>query len=382
MANLDGRVIVVGGGIGGLAAAIALRRAGLAVEVYERAPRIEEVGAGLTVQPNAVLALRALGLDTAVVEAGRTVAGARVLRADGRVLSDVDTAAAYRETGAPAAGIHRGTLQRLLLQALGDDPPRCGRTAVSFEEDAGSVTVHFAEGGSATGVLLVGADGLRSAVRAQVLADGDPVYAGYTAWRGVAPETAATRVAGSSESWGRGRRFGILPIDGARVYWYATLNTPAGGRDASREALRALFAGWHAPVEALIEATPETAILRNDIFDRPPSPRWGQGRVTLLGDAAHPMAPNLGQGACQAIEDAVVLGHCLRGAADPAALRRYEDVRRPRANAVVTAARRIGALGQWENGAARAVRDALFRATPAAITRRQLVAAWRFTVPD
>ena len=316
---------MVGAGIGGLTAAIALRRAGLPVEVYERAPELLEVGAGLTLQPNALLALRAIGLEDAVRLAGHAQAAGRLLRSDGRVLAELPVQDVYRAVGAIAVGIHRGTLQSLLLDALVPVTPRCGRAAVRYEEESDRVTVHFAEGGSATGALLLGADGLRSAVRAQLLADGEPVYRGYTAWRGVAPPGAALLAAGA-ESWGCGRRFGMVPIDGGRAYWYAAVNAPPGGTETSRAVLRGLFAGWHAPVHTLVEATPEEAILRGDVFDRPPSSFWGRGRVTLLGDAAHPMTPNLGQGACQAIEDAVVLARCLAERCDAGALRRY---RRP-----------------------------------------------------
>ena len=374
-----GPVLVVGAGIGGLAAAIALRRAGRAVEVYERTPELLEVGAGITIQPNAVLALREIGLDGAVVAAGRRLASGSLRRADGRVLATFPAEEIYARLGAPAVALHRATLQRVLLDALGTERPRCGRTAMRYEGGDDGVTLHFADGGAARGSVLVGADGLRSVVRRQLLDDGDPVYAGYTAWRGVAPETPATRVEAGSESWGRGRRFGIVPIDGGRVYWYATLTIPPRGSDASQGTMLDLFRGWHAPIEAIIEATPPEAILRSDIFDRPPAARWGLGRVTLLGDAAHPMTPNLGQGAGQAIEDAVVLARCLAESEDPAAaLRRYEERRRKRAEAAVLASRRLGAIAQWEHKLACRLRDGVFRATPASVTRRRLAAAWAF----
>ena len=180
--------------------------------------------------------------------------------------------------------------------------------------------------------VVVGADGLRSAVRASLGIPGEIRYAGYTAWRGIAPFRTAGLLAG--ETLGCGQRFGLVPIAGDRVYWYATDNVPEGGREESERAkvrLAGMFSRWHAPIPALIEATPAAAILRNDISDRDPVDRWGAGRVTLLGDAAHPMTPNLGQGGCQAIEDALVLARCLarrrpgrgvaaplRGDADPA----------------------------------------------------------------
>lgn len=378
-------VLIAGAGIGGLSAAVALRRAGFAVELYERAPALQEVGAGITVQPNAIHALRAIGVGEAVEAAGCHLTAARLLRPDGRLLSAM-TEEVYNAAAAPAVALHRGTLQRVLLEALPGEGPRCGRTATGYELRPDGVTLRFAEGPPADGVLLVGADGLRSALRGQLLADGEPRFAGYTSWRGVADGREGVGAV-ATEVWGRGRRFGMVPIDAERTYWFATHNASAGGRhnsELARETLLRLFHGWPEPIRALLLATPCDAILRTDIYDRAPAARWGEGRVTLLGDAAHPMTPNLGQGACQAIEDAVVLARALGAAgagADPApALRRYEASRIPRASAVVLASRRLGAIGQTEGGLTCRVRDALVALAPDRLARRQALAAWAF--PD
>jgi 2-polyprenyl-6-methoxyphenol hydroxylase-like FAD-dependent oxidoreductase len=370
-------VLIAGGGIGGLTAAVALRHAGLVVRVFERAPEIREVGAGITIQSNAVLALRHLGLADAVIAAGHPLAWGSLRTPDGRFITRQDLREIAQDIGAPGVAIHRATLQNLLLDAWGTGILETGREVTGYEAGPDGVTVRLGDGGTAEGSLLVGADGLRSQVRRQLLNDGEPLYAGYVAWRGVTSEGEPAPEDGTSETWGRGRRFGIVPIEQGRVYWFATLNTPPGGRDEpgqSRATLLGHFAGWHPPITALLKATPEEAILRNDILHRMPVGKWGEGRVTLLGDAAHPMTPNLGQGACQAIEDAVVLADCLRDAADPiAALRRYEARRIPRANGFVLGSLRLGRLGQWENGAARWLRNHALSLVPAAATRRQLV---------
>ncbi len=374
-------ILIAGGGIGGLTAAIALRCAGFAVRVFERAPEIREVGAGLTLQSNAILALRRIGLEEAAVASGRVVERGSIRAPDGRFLSRADVREVSREVGAPSVAIHRATLQRLLLEAAGPGIVETGREVAGYEIRKDGVAVRFLDGSRENGSLLVGADGLRSAVRAQLLADGEPLYAGYTSWRGVTPERGPSPNE-TSETWGAGRRFGIVPIERGRVYWFATLNTPAGGRDEpgqARAALLRLFGGWHPPIASLLEATPEEAILRNDILHRMPVSRWGEGRMTLLGDAAHPMTPNLGQGACQAIEDAVVLAGSLRDAADPiAALRQYEARRIARANGFVLGALRLGLIAQWENGTARWLRDRLVALTPASVMHRRLVGSLAF----
>jgi 2-polyprenyl-6-methoxyphenol hydroxylase-like FAD-dependent oxidoreductase len=169
------------------------------------------------------------------------------------------------------------------------------------------------------------------------------------------------------ESWGRGQRFGIVPMGDGRVYWYATKDAPEGQRDAdgrAKQNLVALFSGWHEPIPALLAATEEAAILRNDIYDRDPLRRWSEGRVTLLGDAAHPMTPNLGQGACQAIEDSVVLAACLKKAGKvEAGLHEYQERRIPRTNGMVEESRKVGEVAQWRNPLLCWVRDALVAAT-------------------
>jgi 2-polyprenyl-6-methoxyphenol hydroxylase-like FAD-dependent oxidoreductase len=380
-------VLVAGGGIGGLTLAVALRQAGLRVTVFERAPALHPVGAGITVQANAVLALRRLGLAEAVAAEGREMPAVDLLAPSGRPLAHVPPALIQRvvdEVGASSVALHRGRLQGVLLAAAGEGCVETGRAVESFREEGGGVVARLSDGGEARGDVLVGADGLHSAVRRQLLGDGPPRYAGYTSWRAVVPPgLVEVPQRGPSETWGRGARFGVVPLGHGETYWYATLNAPPGGRGAPgqvREALLARFGDWHAPVRALLEATPEGRILRTDISDRPPAAHWSRGRVTLLGDAAHPMTPNMGQGGCQAIEDAVVLAGLLaRGAADvPAALQAYEARRAPRANGIVRQSLRIGRVAQWEGAAACAVRDALIRLTPPSATVRQLRAVMEF----
>jgi 2-polyprenyl-6-methoxyphenol hydroxylase-like FAD-dependent oxidoreductase len=256
---------------------------------------------------------------------------------------------------------HRADLLAVLLRALGKAHVTLGARAVSFDQHGDGVVVQFADGRSARGDVLVGADGLSSVVRAGLHGDERPRYSGYTSWRGVLPfETSRID---PCESWGYAARFGHAPMNGNRVYWYATLTTPEGGRNPDEKAaLLELFRDWHAPIPALVAGTEPAAILRNDIYDRPGLTRWGRGRVTLLGDAAHPMTPNLGQGACQALEDAVVLGRSLEHQRDvPAALQEYERRRIPRVNPIVARSRQVGWLGQWRQPLAVAARNALLR---------------------
>jgi 2-polyprenyl-6-methoxyphenol hydroxylase-like FAD-dependent oxidoreductase len=367
------RVLIIGGGIGGLTAAIALRRRGIECEVYERATALAEVGAGISLWPNALKALDQLGLKGRL-DALSFVAETGALRsADGAVLSRTSAREFVSRFGGGVTVFHRAELLDALLTAASGIPIHLSQELKNFVEDGREVTIEFTNGARARGDLLVGADGLRSTVRSRLGIPGALRYSGYTAWRGIAPFATADLIAG--ETLGCGRRFGLVPIIGNRVYWYAADNVVEGEYEPEASAkarLTRMFERWHPPIPAVIAATEAAMILRNDIFDRDPVGRWGAGRVTLLGDAAHPMTPNLGQGACQAIEDALVLARSIAEDGSERSLRRYEAARIPRTSSIVKASRRIGRLMQIQTPALCRARNLALRMTPPAISYRSL----------
>ena len=228
----------------------------------------------------------------------------------------------------------------------------------------------------------MGADGLHSAVRRALLGDTPLRYSGQTSWRGVATLELPGEPGSTPERWGPGARFGTVPIGHGQTYWFATQNAPAGIQHAPggvHAYLLDLFKGWDALIPRVLQATPEENILRTDIHDRAPVAHWSQGRVTLLGDAAHPMTPNMGQGGGQAVEDAVVLAGCLAREADiPTALAAYERRRIPRANSFVTRSFQMGRLAQIQNPVGRFLRDSLVRLAPPSAALRQLRALMAF----
>jgi 2-polyprenyl-6-methoxyphenol hydroxylase-like FAD-dependent oxidoreductase len=232
------------------------------------------------------------------------------------------------------------------------------------------VRVNFADGSTAEHDPLIGADGLRSRVRAQMFGPSDPIYRGYIVWRGLATYAGEAIPHGSnSESWGSGKRFGILNTGRERFTWYAAVSLPRDHRDAPRgrkQELLEMFKGWHEPVEACIASTPEDSILKHAAFDLAPLERWGRGPVTLLGDAAHPCTPNLGQGGCMALEDALALAKSLsNNASIETALRRYERARRRRTSHIQRRSLLMGRIGQWENEVLVAGRRVVTRILPA-----------------
>ena len=380
------RALVIGAGVGGLSAAVALRKIGAEVAVLERSGEIGEIGVGLSLWPNALRALRELGLYGEVMAASnhlRPASGLRTWR--GRVLSSVPAEKMDERFGEPAAAVHRADLQGVLLRAAEEAGAeiRTGAELTGFEQRGGSVDARFRAGErfeTERGDLLVGADGIRSTVRGLVLGDGEPRYAGYVAWRGVAyfgvdrdAPRDPVRDDGGFEAWGVGQRFGLARIGRPGAYWwYATKNAPEGeaedesGDPARRkQELLSLFGDWASPVPEVLGATASGGIHRDGVYDREPAEKWGEGRVTLLGDAAHPMTPDLGQGACQAVEDAVALARVLESEGRiEDALGRYEAERRRRTAPVVRASRRLGRTGQLGNAAACRARDGLLRAIP------------------
>jgi len=370
------KATVVGAGIGGLTAALALRDAGIDVEIYEQASELREVGAGISLWANAIRALAQLGLGEALRVHSVAYVRTAILRADGRVIAESLLDELVRSLGTdetPAMLVlHRADLLKMLSGRL-DSAIRLGQTCTGFEIREDRVIARLAGGAEVESDVLIGADGIRSAIRAQ-LHPGEPVhYSGYTAWRAVSKFEAAGW--GVTETWGCGRRFGIVPMAGDLVYWFATRNAPQGETDPParvKQNLLELFQGWHEPIYALISATQESAILRNDILDRDPLRNWGVGRVTLLGDAAHPMTPNFGQGGCQAIEDALVLARILRTHSDvPAAVRCYEGERIARTSPIVLRSRQSGVLAQLENPVACRIRDFAIGKIPRAVMLRQ-----------
>jgi 2-polyprenyl-6-methoxyphenol hydroxylase-like FAD-dependent oxidoreductase len=361
-------VIVVGAGIGGLSAAIGLREAGQEVVVLEQAPRIEPVGAGITLFANAMNALERLGVRDAVAARGAAAKRSAILTSDGRELAQVPA-----DLLEGAVALHRADLHEALAEFVGDGIVRLDVQVAAIEQDSDGVAVRDADGHEHRGELVVGADGLRSVVR-RAISKAKPKYGGYTAWRGVAPKTfEAGRL---TESWGTGERFGLVDIGRRRSYWFATKNAKegeadeAGGRKAE---LQRRFAGWHEPIAAALDATKENAILRNDVYHLAPLSTWHRGRVVLLGDAAHATTPGVGQGAAQAIEDAVVLAAQLaqRGELEDA-LTRYEAARIPRTTFVQHQSRRVDRIAQLRNPYLCRLRDQVFARVPERARRRQV----------
>jgi 2-polyprenyl-6-methoxyphenol hydroxylase-like FAD-dependent oxidoreductase len=277
----------------------------------------------------------------------------------------------------PALCVRRGDLLSVLLSALPGECLRLGHQLERFKQDKDKVRLYFNSERVEEHDAVVAADGIRSRIRTQLFGLSDPIYRGYTVWRGLARyEGSAITPGYNSESWGKGMRFGILNTGHRRYTWYATANMAPDRLDAPggrKQELQRLFAGWHEPVADFLEATEENEILKNGARDCVPLRRWGKGMVTLLGDAAHPCTPNLGQGGCMALEDALVLAKSVKK--EPllqAAFRRYESLRLNRTKHIQQRSLLMGCIGQWQNPLFVTGRQIVTRMLPASIFEHNL----------
>lgn len=379
------RALIVGGGIGGLATAYALVSQGIDALVFEQADDVRKIqlGGGFHIWTNAARALQRLGLYDQVQAIGAPLDVTEYRTHSGRLLATWPVGEIARENGLVDVGVSRQDLQALLVEAVGSDRIRLGARCTGFEQDGAGVRLELADGGEERGSLLIAADGLRSTIRAQLHGEHAPRYAGYTQWQSlVSDEGCPLPPRDERVLFGPGSRAILHRVGGERLFWAVVLYGPEDGplSRAGSGTLLERFAGWQEPLVAAIAATPPDNIARLQIYDRAPLSSWGAGRVTLLGDAAHPMTTNLSQGACQVLEDAAALARCLRGADDTVeALRSYEQLRIRRTTPLVRQSARIARVGALRNPLLCALRN---RATAFALGGPGLKAQRRFVAVE
>lgn len=368
----DKTFAIIGGGIGGLATCLALQQAGMDANVYERADELREVGAGISLWANATRVLKRLGLLEQAISRSEPIDFLEVKTAAGKVLKTVK----IDNFEVPSVCIHRAALLEILRGAIVPERIRLNKTFVRYKQENNKVFAYFSDGSTSEADALIAADGLKSAARAQMKGDLPPVFRGYTVWRGISDFLPENHRRGfSSESSGSGHRFGWFPVGAGKVYWFATANQAAGENVSSFERKKKvleIFGNWHFPILETIEATPDENVLQNDCYDREAEGGWTNGRVLLLGDAAHPTTPNMGQGGCLALEDAVCLTKILQTESSiETAFRKFEMERFPRAKYIIESSRKIGAIGQWQNPLAVGCRNLAVRFFPESIFRKE-----------
>ncbi|RMT78634.1 FAD-dependent monooxygenase [Pseudomonas viridiflava] len=368
--------IVAGAGVGGLTVAIALQRAGWQVKVFEAAETLRTGGTGLSIMANAMAALKSIGAHVPIEEAGQEIRQFFFKKPGGAPIASIPIHEIGEQLGHPSISIQRPLLLRALAQQLAPDTLITGVRCTGYLNHTQGVTVRFEDDSLLEADLLIGADGLNSVIRRQMLGETPIRSSGYVAWLAVTPFSHPVMTEGYvAHYWGRGKRFGLCDVGDGRAYWWATCNRENAAQDAlsiNKQEVLDAYAGWAPEVSAAIEATPEDIILKMHARDRQPVEQFCDGHVALLGDAAHPMLPSLGQGAAQAIEDAVVLADRLARTSDlRTALTEYEAYRHPRANGIVNAARFMSGIEQAESNVACWVRDWYMRLTPQSSLRKK-----------
>jgi 2-polyprenyl-6-methoxyphenol hydroxylase-like FAD-dependent oxidoreductase len=336
------RILVIGAGIAGLATAVGLQRRGHHVTVIEERADTSQ-GAGISIWPNALAALDEIGLGDAVREAGGRVSAGAMRWHDGSWLRKPSPERMVKALGEPLVVVRRSVLMALLADPLSAGTVETGAAVTGLVATASGVRVTLSDNTTRDADAAVGADGVGSVVARHLNGTLHRRYAGYTAWRGVA--THALDPALSGETMGAGTEFGHVPLGPDHTYWFATERGPEGRTAPGGELayLRSKYAPWSDPIPAVLAATDPTDVLRNDLYDRDEARQWSRGPIVLVGDAAHPMRPHLGQGGCQGLEDAAILAYCLERAPDPtSAFNRFVTERRPRALALARESKLIG----------------------------------------
>ncbi len=365
---------IVGGGIAGLTAAIALSKAGFESILFEAAPQIKEVGAGLGLGANAIKAFASLGIEADVIERGRILPAFAIYDEKGKPISGLDSRAMNEKYGASNFTIHRAALQAVLLSKVEPGIIQLNKRLINYEQRDNMHVLQFSDGTSYETQHLIVADGIHSVVRKKLLPDSEIRYAGYTCWRGVLHQD-TLQINTTSETWGAHGRFGIVPL-AHKIYWFVCLNAPAHSplmKAFTVKDLAERFQHYHSPIPEILKASKNEDLIWNDIEDLKPIRQFAFGTAVLIGDAAHATTPNIGQGACMAIEDGVILANELKKTDQVAqAFKSFEVKRMKRVHQVVDTSWRIGRMAQMENQAAVGLRNVFMRALPKRLQEKQL----------
>ena len=372
---------IVGGGIGGLTLAIAMQRKGMDVKVFEGAPHFKPIGAGIALAANAMKAFEDIGIAREVIQAGWEIKRMYGKDDRGTVISFMDAVQLSEQYGVVNNfTIQRADLHEVLAKLLKADTLVFGKACVDFKQSQNGITTYFSDGSTASADYLVACDGIHSPIRKKLLPTSLPRYAGYTCWRAVVDDLPdGFNPDETTETWGRGRRFGVVPLSNNRVYWFATLNAKANDEKCKNftvKNLEEVFKDFHFPIPEILGRTKNEQLIWSDIIDLKPISQFAFGRVVLLGDAAHATTPNMGQGACMAIEDAATLANGLTKYPAEEAFKKFEAHRIKRTTRIVNQSWTFGKIAQLENPLLISLRNGAFRKVPQSTIDKQLKALY------
>ncbi|AWV97092.1 FAD-dependent monooxygenase [Arcticibacterium luteifluviistationis] len=369
------KITIIGAGIGGLTAAIALKQKGFEIQLFEAAPEFKKVGSGINLAINAMQVYKKLGLYDTIFSAGSHTNLIKITDDNLTPLSSIDSKYFEEKYKVKSVAIHRATLHQILLNALSDTPLHLNKKVKALRQSESGIELDFEDGTSHKSSVLIAADGIHSIIRKSIFDDTSIRIAKQICWRGVTkkielPKKYQTEL---NEAWGKGKRFGFVAISKNEFYWYALANYKENFQEEFQNIdLAEYYANFHPIVSEIINSTPKENILTNEISDLNPIPNWYEKNICLLGDSAHATTPNLGQGACQAIESSLVLAHCLTKHKSPEkAFKEFEERRIKKAQNVIKTSWRVGKMAHLQNSFLITVRNYVLRNTPKNITSKQ-----------
>ncbi len=377
MQHTESELAIIGGGICGLTTAIALAGKGITVPVFEAAPQFSAVGAGIGLAPNALLALEHINMLDSIREIGFPLTRFAILDEQGNCLSRNEVLPDRNNQRLNNITLHRADLHNVLVSRLKPENLHTGKRLKNIRQSYHDVLIEFEDGSTHKARYLIAAEGIHSPVRKQLFPDSGIRFAGYACWRAVVNLPSSAIPPLSSETWGSKGRFGIFPLTGNRLYWFACINSPTPEYNPYRHYtindLLRHFSGYHAPVTDSIAQARESDLIQNDIYDLVPLKNYASHNILLIGDAAHATTPNMGQGACQAIEDAVLLADELHKTLEvPAAFRNFEQKRLKRTQKVIKQSRLIGRIAQLDSPLLIRARNFGMRISPAWLYQTQV----------
>ena len=379
--NSHTQFVILGGGIAGLTTAIALKKIGIQALVIEAASDFNPAGAGIVLAVNALTAYQQLGIYDELCKAGNPIRQMSIYDQNRKVISRTNTEVfGKNQFNLP---IHRSALHSVLLSQIKASSVIRGKRSRIILNSSNGYTIVFKDGSTINANYIIVAEGIHSVTRQQFLPNSTERYSGYTCWRGVAT-IPGLNIQEASETWGKNGRFGIVPLGDEGIYWFAVKNAKQNDPEmklCKSTELSEMFRGYHDPIRTIIRSTPDDQILWNDIFDLKPVKQYVFGNVVMIGDAAHATTPNLGQGACQAIEDAVILANCLKENVQVRdAFSSFESKRIKRTHYVVNQSWKMGKMAQMEDEILIAIRNFVVRLIADKFIYRQLQKVYEFSV--
>lgn len=367
--------VLIGGGIGGLCTAIGLQQRDIQPQIYEQAKQLRPVGAGIGLGPNAMDILDRLGLAEKIQKQGSEIERVQIRNADDTVLLEHSPRENENGSDYPSICLHRSDLQKALVDDLNEDRINLGKECVGISQYEHGIAVQFSDGTTVDADVLIGADGIHSVVRNEIRPDISLRDSGQVAYRGIATVKLPKSIQSiGKEYWGEKKRFGFMSMGENKVYWFAVTGNPIQTQDPvdQQSTLQSNFIDFPSPISTLITQTEPNEIIETAVCDFAPIDSWWDNKIVLLGDAAHAMTPNLGQGAGQAIEDAYVLAKCIDKYENQSkAFRHYEQTRLPTAKELVNQSWQLGKIAYLKNRYLRTIRDFIISNAPSSIVEKQ-----------